>query len=101
MAYAKIVSKGVLVREKPFDGAKPLVNTPYEHRDGFRGVSEFIDNGEGIVEVWRYIELTDEEKPEPPADEALTRYSNELTGGNAENIQEATETLIKIVKEDK
>lgn len=34
-------------------------------------------------------------------DAALTRYSNELTGGNAENIQEATENLIKIVKEDK
>jgi hypothetical protein len=64
MAYAKIVGKGVLVREKPFDGAKPLVNTPYEHRDGFRGISEFVDNGESIVEVWSYIELTDEEKAE-------------------------------------
>jgi hypothetical protein len=31
---------------------------------------------------------------------ALTRYANELTGGNAENIQEATENLIKLVKED-
>ena len=33
-------------------------------------------------------------------DEAITRYANELTGGNSENIQEATENLIKIVKED-
>lgn len=64
MAYAKTVGKGVLVRETPFDGAKPLVNTTYEHRDGFRGVSEFVDDGENIVEVWSYIELTDEEKAE-------------------------------------
>lgn len=62
--YARIYEKGIIVKEYPFDGSKPLVNTPHKHRDGFRGVSEFIDNGENIVEVWRYIELTDEEKSE-------------------------------------
>lgn len=49
---------------------------------------------------------TNEEPPVPEdeditADKALTRYANELTGGNAETLQDATETLIKIVKEDK
>lgn len=41
-----------------------------------------------------------QEVPAPTDDEALTRYANELTGGNAETLQEATETLIKIIKED-
>lgn len=58
--------------------------------------------------VWR--DATDEEyaewkrqqeEPAPTDDEALTRYSNELTNGNAATLQDATETLIKIVKEDK
>lgn len=31
---------------------------------------------------------------------ALTRYANELTGAQDETLQEATETLIKIVKEE-
>jgi hypothetical protein len=31
-------------------------------------------------------------------DDALVRYSNELTGGTDETLTEATETLIKIVK---
>lgn len=34
-------------------------------------------------------------------EQALTRYSNELTGANDTTLEEATETLIKIVKEDK
>lgn len=34
------------------------------------------------------------------AEDALTRYANKLTGGNSENIQEATETLIKKVMEE-
>lgn len=50
---------------------------------------------------WELVDLPPEPEPAPTEEEALTRYANELTGGNAENIQEATETLIKIVKEDK
>lgn len=37
---------------------------------------------------------------DPNADEALTRYANELTGAEDETLAEATETLIKIVKGD-
>jgi hypothetical protein len=50
---------------------------------------------------WELVELPP--TPDEPItdDEALTRYANKLTNGNAENIQEATETLIKQLKEDK
>lgn len=34
-------------------------------------------------------------------EQALTRYSNELTGANNTTLQEATETLIKQLKEGK
>lgn len=52
-------------------------------------------------ERWVDCEMPEEPEEDPHADEALTRYTNELTNGNAETLQEATETLIKIVKEDK
>lgn len=46
-----------------------------------------------------------EGEPMPIDDEnaegaALTRYANELTGAHDETLQDATETLIKIVRED-
>ena len=51
---------------------------------------------------WELAELPPEPEPSAPTDdEALTRYANELTNGNVETLQEATENLIKIVKEDK
>jgi hypothetical protein len=50
---------------------------------------------------WELVELPPAPEYAPSEDEALTRYANELTNGNAETLQEATENLIKIVKEDK
>ena len=52
---------------------------------------------------WELVELPPVPEPEmtDTDDAALTRYTNELTGDNAETLQEATENLIKIVKEDK
>lgn len=38
--------------------------------------------------------------PQLGTDAALTRYANELTGTNAETLQEATENLIKHFKEE-
>lgn len=38
--------------------------------------------------------------PEPTADEALTRYANELTGENDPDLVSATETLIKHFTEE-
>lgn len=45
--------------------------------------------------------MRQQEEPEPTADEALTRYANELTGEQDETLTEATETLIKKVMEEK
>ena len=51
---------------------------------------------------WELAELPPEPETDPTTEEeALTRYANELTGGNAETLQEATEILIKTVKGDK
>lgn len=49
---------------------------------------------------WELVELPPAPDDPITAEDVLTRYANELTNGNAENIQEATENLIKIVKED-
>lgn len=48
---------------------------------------------------WELVELPPVPEPEMTDDAALTRYANELTNGNAETLQEATETLIKKLKE--
>lgn len=58
--------------------------------------------GDGTVRYKDY-EVPDSVDPEAEQEqaEALTRYSNELTGNKDETLTEATETLIKIVKEDK
>lgn len=103
MRYAKLISGGIVSRTIPKSGYKPFVETAPETRDGYNSYAEYVDGGDAITIAWHYAKQTDreKEKPEPTADEALTRYANELTNGNAENIQEATETLIKIVKEDK
>lgn len=41
-----------------------------------------------------------QEEPEQTPEEALTNYANELTGTNADTLQEATENLIKHFKEE-
>lgn len=41
-----------------------------------------------------------QEEPEPTAEEALTRYANELTGENDPDLVSATETLIKHFTEE-
>ena len=94
----------MIVQEYYMVGERQFVRT---YSDANRYVVGGVPEGEYTeandpVDVGRtYIEggiISGEENEE---DKALTRYSNELTGGNAENLQEATETLIRIVKEDK
>lgn len=48
-------------------------------------------------ELTRPLPITE---PEPTADEALTRYANELTGENDPDLVSATETLIKHFTEE-
>jgi hypothetical protein len=64
MSYGKFVNAGLLVREIPAEGYKPIVKTAPETPDGYRAVSHYEETGESIVTVWEYIELTAEEKAE-------------------------------------
>lgn len=64
MRYGKFISGGMLERDFPAEGYKPIVETAPETPDGYRAVSCYEDAGETIVSMWEYIELTDEEKEE-------------------------------------
>ena len=79
------------------EGYKPVTYTepPTEPGEGYQWVESWSETAEEIVQGWVLVEvpITDEE--------ALVRYANELTGAEDQTLTEATETLIKIVKEDK
>lgn len=66
---------------------------PSEAPDGYEW-SEIWTEGENFIQQgWVLVEI-----PTTDAD-ALVRYANELTGASDETLEEAAETLIKIVKE--
>lgn len=64
MRYGKFISGGLLVRDFPDDGYKPIVETAPETPDGYRAISHYEDAGETINAVWEFVELTEEEKQE-------------------------------------
>lgn len=77
-----------------FEGYKPVRYTePPIVAEGYVAVPGWSETDSEIVQTWtiEFEPITDED--------ALIRYSNELTGANDETLEEATETLIKIVKE--
>ena len=78
------------------EGYKPVIYTdPPETQPGYIAVPGWEENVLEIVQVWtvEQVPITEEE--------ALVRYSNELTGQQDETLTEATETLIKqIIEED-
>lgn len=77
------------------DGWKPVVYTePPEVEPGFEAVPGWYDDGTEIREIWTVLPVPITE------DEALVRYSNELTGATDETLEEATETLIKMKMEE-
>jgi hypothetical protein len=96
MRYAKLISGGIVSRTIPKSGYKPFVETVPESRDGYNSYAEYVDDGDAIITVWHYAKQSDreKEKPELTADEALTRYANELTGENDPDLVSATESLI-------
>lgn len=102
MRYAKLINRGIVSSTIHKGGYKPFVETVPESRDGYNSYAEYVDDGDTITTVWHYAEQTEQEKekPEPTPDEALTRYANELTGAQDETLTEATETLIKQLKEE-
>lgn len=79
------------------EGYKPVVyaDQPSEAPAEYYWAETWAEEDGNIQQGWVLVEIpiTDEE--------ALVRYANELTGSNNQTLEEATETLIKIVKEDK
>lgn len=61
---------------------------------GYIAVPGWTEATDEIVQVWT-VELAPLTE-----DEALVRYSNELTGASDETLEEATETLIKLKMEE-
>ena len=78
------------------EGYKPVRYTdpPTEPGEGYQWSETWSETDTEIVQGWVLVEvpITDED--------ALVRYSNELTGEQDETLTEATETLIKHFKED-
>jgi hypothetical protein len=78
------------------EGYKPVVYTdiPGEAPAGYQWRETWTEEDGNIQQGWVLVEvpITDEE--------ALVRYSNELTGEQDETLTETTETLIKKVMEE-
>lgn len=77
-------------------GYLPVIYIPEpEAPEGYYTAAHWEEQDGEIVEVWAF-----EPNPEPTADEALTRYTNELTGENDPDLVSATETLITKLTEE-
>ena len=113
MRYAKLINSYPQYAPNPFlhdglwygnppgsvyedEGYKPVVynDRPTEPGEGYQWSETWSETETEIVQGWVLVEvpITDEE--------ALVRYSNELTGAENETLTEATETLIKKVMEE-
>lgn len=67
---------------------------PTEPGEGYQWAETWSETDTEIVQGWVLVEVPISEE------EALVRYSNELTGAEDETLTEATETLIKKVMEE-
>lgn len=78
------------------EGYKPVRYTdpPTEPGEGYQWSEVWSETDTEIVQGWVLVEVPITEE------EALVRYSNELTGAEDETLTEATETLIKKVMEE-
>lgn len=78
------------------EGYKPVTYTHQpEAPVGYYYAETWTEKEDAVVQGWELVE-------EPITEEAaLVRYANELTGGSAETLEDATETLLKIAKEGK
>jgi hypothetical protein len=66
-----------------------------EAPSGYYYAETWTETEDVIVQGWELVEAPINEEA------ALVRYANELTGKQDETLTEATETLIKKLKEDK
>lgn len=78
------------------EGYKPVryADPPTEPGEGYQWVETWSETDTEIVQGWVLVEVPISEE------DALVRYSNELTGEQDETLTEATETLIKHFKEE-
>lgn len=113
MKYAKLIDRKPVFAPNPIlhnglwygnppseiyeaEGYKPVRYTdpPTEPSEGYQWSETWSETDTEIVQGWVLVEVPITEE------EALVRYSNELTGAEDETLTEATETLIKHFKED-
>jgi hypothetical protein len=114
MKYAKLINNSPVYAPNPIlhdgnyignppgsvyeaEGYKPVRYTdpPTEPREGYQWQESWSETDTEIVQDWVLVEVPISEE------DALVRYSNELTGAEDETLTEATETLIKQLKEGK
>lgn len=112
MKYAKLIDGNLVLAPNPIkhggmwygnpngeiyttEGYKPVVyaDPPTEPGEGYQWQETWSETETEIVQGWVLVEVPITEE------EALVRYNNELTGATDETLTEATETLIKLVKE--
>lgn len=87
--------RGIIINKEEYDNLVAIIENEPTPPEGF------VYRLRADTLEWELVELPPVPEHELSDDEALTRYANEMTDGNAETLQEATENLIKIVKEDK
>lgn len=112
MKYGKLINNQLVLAPNPIiiadrqignppgevyisDGYKPVVYTdPPTVEPGYAAVPGWEENVLEIVQVWtvEQVPITEED--------ALVRYSNELTGQQDETLTEVSETLIKQIIEE-
>ena len=113
MIYAKLIEDELVFAPNPIkvgdvyignppgevytaEGYKPVVynDRPTEPGEGYQWQETWGETAEEIVQDWVLVEvpITDEE--------ALVRFSNEMTGARDETLTETTETLIKKIMEE-
>ena len=114
MKYAKLINNHISYAPNPIKHAglwcgnppgeiyeaeryKPVRYTepPTEPGEGYQWSETWSETEDAILQGWEQVLVPISEE------EALTRYANELTGNEDETLTEATETLIKQLKEDK
>lgn len=78
------------------EGYKPVrfTDPPAEPGEGYQWVETWSETDTEIVQGWVLVEVPITEE------EALVRYSNELTGAEDETLLDANETLIKKIMEE-
>lgn len=112
MTYAKLIDGELILAPNPIkvgdsyignppgsvyeaEGYKPVVyaDDPGDAPTGYYWAEIWTEEDGNIQQGWVLVETPISEE------EALVRYSNELTGAEDETLAEATETLIKTVLE--